>query len=102
MFRFFANQRYFKLFFSIDKKNIKDLSKEHGTVSHLSTVTDQLVRELLIKKVKKGREIEIVLTKDGKEFLEILKAFDDFAKKQKEKIKRGETNEGEDQVVPPD
>ena len=90
MFRFFGNQRYFKLFFSIDKKNITELSKDHGTVSHLSNVTDQLVRELLVKKVKKGREIEIQLTEDGKEFKEILRAFDNFAKKQMEKIKNQE------------
>ncbi|MHA1302331.1 MAG: hypothetical protein ACTSPI_01330 [Candidatus Heimdallarchaeaceae archaeon] len=87
MFRFFANKRYFKLFFSIDKKNIKDLSRNHGTVSHLSTVTDQFVKEGLITKEAKGREVEIKLTEDGKKLMKILREFDDFANKQINKIK---------------
>jgi len=84
------NQRYLKLFFEIDGKNLKELSKKHGTVSHLSTVTNQLVRELLITKETKGREIEISLTEEGKEFKKILVEFDDFARKQLEKIKSQE------------
>ena len=88
MFRFVGNQRYFKLFFSIDKKNIMELSKDHGTISHLSNVTDQFVREGLIEKSKKGREIEINLTEDGKEFMKILMDFNDFATKQIEKVKK--------------
>ena len=102
MFRFFGNQRYFKLFFNIDKKNLRELSKDHGTVSHLSNVTDQLAREGLIEKKRKGREIEIHLTEEGKEFLLILREFDKFAKKQMEKIKNGVKDEGKDQVVPSD
>jgi len=95
MFRFFGNQRYFKLFFDIDGKNLKELSsKDHGTISHLSTVTDQLVREGLITKKVKGREVEISLTKEGKEFIEILRTFYNFATKQMDKIKNGENNEG--------
>jgi len=101
MFRFFGNQRYFKLFFNIDKKNLRELSKDHGTVSHLSTVTDQLVREGLINKTTKGREVEISLTKEGKEFMEILRSFHDFATKQMDKIKNGEKNEGKSKVVSP-
>ena len=101
MFRFFANQRYFRLFFEIDKKNLRELSKHHGTVSHLSTVTNQLVREGLITKTTKGREVEIALTKEGKEFIEILKTFYNFAEKQLNKIKNGE-NEGKNKVVSPD
>jgi len=94
MFRFFGNKRYFKLFFNIDGKNLRELSKDHGTVSHLSTVTDQLVREGLITKKTKGREVELSLTDEGKEFMEILRSFYEFAEKQMEKIKNGEKNEG--------
>jgi len=94
MYRFFGNFRYFRLFFEIDGKNIMELSKKHGTISHLSIVTDQFVKEGLITKEKKGREIEISLTEEGQEFLGILKTFDDFVIKQKEKIEKGEeTNE---------
>ena len=92
MFRFFCNSRYFKLFFDINGKNLKDLSKKHGTVSHLSTVTDQLTKEGLITKEPNGREVDIRLTTEGEEFKKILREFDNFARKQLEKIK-GETND---------
>lgn len=88
MFRFFCNSRYFKLFFDINGKNLRDLSKKHGTVSHLSTVTDQLTKEGLITKEIDGREVDIKLTKEGEEFKEILRTFDNFAKKQLDKIKK--------------
>ena len=87
MFRFFGNQRYFKLFFDINGKNLRDLSKKHGTVSHLSTVTDQFKREGLVTKVPNGREVDIKLTEEGEEFKKILRTFDNFATKQLEKIK---------------
>ena len=87
MFRFFGNQRYFKLFFDINGKNIRELSKKHGTISHLSVVTDQFKREGLITKVLNGREVDIKLTEAGEEFKKILRTFDNFAKKQLEKIK---------------
>jgi len=87
MFRFFGNKRYFSLFFDLDKKHIKDLAKKHGTVSHLSNVTDQLAREGLIAKKINGRETEIELTEDGKEFQKILRIFYNFAEKQSKKIK---------------
>ena len=94
MFRFFGSKRYFNLFFEINGKNIIHLSKKHGTVSHLSTVTDQLVREGLITKEQKGREVEILLTDEGKEFLEIIRKFDDFAVAQLKKIKSREVTNG--------
>ena len=92
MFRFFCNQRYFKFFFDINGKNLRDLSKKHGTVSHLSTVTDQLSKEGLITKIPEGREVVIKLTKEGEEFKEILRTFYNFATKQLEKVK-GESND---------
>jgi len=90
MFRFFCNQRYFKLFFDINGKNIRELSKKHGTVSHLSVVTDQFKKEGLITKEMNGREVDIKLTEDGEDFKKILRTFDNFAKKQLEKIKGDE------------
>jgi len=65
-------------------------------VSHLSTVTDQLVKEGLITKVTKGRGVELSLTEEGKAFTEILRNFYDFAEKQMHKIKNGDKNEGKD------
>ena len=56
-------------------------------MSHLSTVTSQLAKEGLITKVTKGREVEILLTKEGKEFMELLRHLHDFAIKQMKKIK---------------
>jgi len=90
MLRFICNSRYIKLFFDIDGKNLVELSKKHGTVSHLSTVTDQFKKEGLITKEVKGREVEILLTEEGKELIKILRAFDNFARKQLEKIKNGD------------
>jgi len=92
MFRFFCNQRYFKLFFDINGKNIRELSKKHGTVSHLSVVTDQFKREGIITKEQNGREVDIKLTEEGEEFKKILRTFDNFAKKQLDKVK-GEEND---------
>ena len=90
MFRFFCNQRYFKFFFDINGKNIKELSKKHGTISHLSVVTDQLKKEGLITKVTVGREVDIKLTEKGEEFKKILRTFDNFATKQMEIVKKEE------------
>jgi len=90
MFRFFCSQRYFKLFFDINGKNIRELSKKHGTISHLSVVTDQFKREGLITKEPNGREVDIKLTEAGEDFKKILRTFDNFAKKQLEKIKGDE------------
>ena len=82
MFRFFGNQRYFKLFFDLNGKNLHELSKKHGTISHLSVVTDQLSREGLIIKERIGREVELKLTPEGEEFKKILISFYEFSKKQ--------------------
>ena len=96
MFRFFCNQRYFKLFFDINGKNIRELSKKHGTVSHLSVVTDQFKNEGLITKKAVGREVDIRLTEEGEEFKKILRTFYNFANKQMEKMKLGiKSNEEE-------
>lgn len=92
MFRFFANRRYFKLYFLMEKtENIHELSRETDmTTSHLSIVTDQLEREGLIIKHRKGRECSIKLTDLGKEFGEILRKFDELASTQLNKIKNPE------------
>lgn len=88
MFRFFCNQRYFLLFFNIENKNIRELSKKYGTVSHLSIVTDQLVKEGLINKIKKGREVEIEITEQGLEFLKLLRKLYNFMILQENKFKK--------------
>lgn len=77
MFRFFANKTYFNFYFMIEKcKNIQNLSRMSGmTRSHLTRVTDQLVRENLIIKNQVGREAELELTKKGKEFKELLNSW---------------------------
>ena len=84
MYRFFMQKRYCELFFMIKRHNtIKELSKKSGmTISHLSTVTDQWVKENLIKKVRKGREADITITKKGDELCELLNKWDELAKKE--------------------
>jgi len=94
MYRFIAQKRYLKLLFSIDGKNIHQLSKESDmTTSHLSNVMDQWSREGLVTKEKKGRETEIKITDLGKEVIEILRQYDEIATKQINKIK-GAKDEG--------
>ena len=96
MWRFIAQKRYLKLLFSINGKNIRQLSKESQmTTSHLSNVMDQWSKEELVIKEKKGRETEIKITDFGKEIIEILRKFEELATKQINKIK-GEKNEGKD------
>ena len=89
MFRFFANRRYFKLYFLMQKNgNIHDMSREIDmTISHLSIVTDQLEKEGLIIKHRKGRECSIELTELGKRFGEILREYDELASEQLNKVK---------------
>ena len=84
---------YFNLFFNINGKNLKELSKDHGTVAHLSRVTDQFVREGLIVKEKKEREVELILTEAGEEFLEILQKYHDFATEQLKRVKNDSPKE---------
>jgi len=74
MFRFFANQKYFKLYFSIVRcNNLRTLAKNSGmTIAHLSRVTDQLVKEGLLIKKPVGREVSIEYTEEGKKFNQIL------------------------------
>ena len=82
IFRFLCSKRYFFLFFDINNKNLRELSKKHGTVSHLSIVTDQFTREGLITKEPKGREVEILLTNKGKELSKKLKDIYDFTERE--------------------
>ena len=57
------------------------------TTSHLSNVMDQFKREGIIEKEVKGREVEIKLTKKGKELIEILRSYDDLVDKKSNKLK---------------
>ena len=52
------------------------------TTNHLSAVTDYWEKLGLINKIKSGREIELRITEQGKEWASIIKKFDDFAKSQ--------------------
>lgn len=85
------NKRYVNLLFMIgNDKNIHELSKEADmTYSHLSNVTDQLQKEGIIIKLRKGREIEIKITDFGKKVIDIVRTFDDLATRQMEKISKG-------------
>lgn len=89
-YRFFG-KRYSKFIFSIrEGKNIRDYSKDVDmTTNHLSAVTDYWEKLGLIEKVKEGREIEIRLTEKGKEWVTIIKKFDDFANEQINRIQKG-------------
>jgi len=89
-YRFFG-KRYSKFIFSIKPgKNIRDYSKEVDmTTNHLSAVTDYWERLGLIKKVKEGREIELQLTDKGKEWMGIIKSFDEFSNVLLNNIKGG-------------
>lgn len=101
MYRFICSKRYVNLLFTIGKsKNLHTLSKDIDmTISHLSNVTDQWEREGLIKKKRVGREVDIEVTKFGKQVMEVLQKFDDLVTG---KInKEGKEDEGKDQVVPP-
>jgi predicted transcriptional regulator len=81
------SKRYCDLFFMIQRYNrIKQLSTISGmTISHLSTVTDQWAKEGLIKKNRKGREVDIEITKIGEEFRKILEGYKEFVEKQENK-----------------
>jgi predicted transcriptional regulator len=74
----------------MNKRNLTELSKKHGTIAHLCNVTDQWKKEGLIKKEKKGREIEINLTEKGKELFELLDKINNFAQDQIKQIKEKE------------
>lgn len=70
------------------KANIHELSREvNMTTSHLSIVIDQLEKEGLIIKHRKGREVSIELTDIGKKFGEILRDYNELASAQLNKIK---------------
>ncbi len=75
-----------KLLFSIGKnKNIHQLSIESNmTTTHLSNVMDQFKKEGIVEKEKKGREVEISLTEEGIELIEILRSYDALASKLRE------------------
>jgi DNA-binding MarR family transcriptional regulator len=87
-YRFFG-RRYSKLIAAIGSgKNIGDYSKiADSTTNHISIVTDYWEKLGLIKKIKKGREIELELTEEGKEWANIINKFDSFARSQLKKIK---------------
>lgn len=92
MYRFIAQKKYIRLLFSINGKNIHQLSKESDmTICHLSNVMDQWKREGLVTKEKKGRETDIKITELGKELSEILRQYDEIATKQINKLKSGKT-----------
>ena len=50
------------------------------TTSHLTNVTDQFQREFILVKIKRGREVEIELTKKGKILLDLLRKFEELSK----------------------
>ena len=82
MYRFIAQRRYVRLMFSINGKNIHQLSKEVDmTTSHLSNVMDQFAKEGLIEKERKGREVEIKVTEKGQELIEILRKYDELVER---------------------
>lgn len=102
MYRFIAQKRYVRLMFSINGKNIRQLSKEVDmTTSHLSNVMDQFAKEGLIEKERKGREVEIKVTEKGQELIEILRKYDELAERQINKEEPGEKDEGENKVLEP-
>ncbi len=89
MYRFIAQRRYVRLLFSINGKNIYQLSRQvNMTTSHLSNVTDQWRKEGLVTKQKKGRETVIKTTDVAKELIEVLKKYDEIATEQLDKIKK--------------
>ena len=82
MYRFIAQRRYVRLMFSINGKNIRQLSIESNmTTSHLSNVMDQFQKEGLVLKERKGREVEVKITEKGKELVEVLMKYDKIANK---------------------
>jgi predicted transcriptional regulator len=93
------SKRYVELFFAIKKeKTVNGLARKSGmTISHLSTVTDQWVKEGLILKKRKGREADISITKKGEKLWKLLEQYDALTK---EETKEGE-NEGKNKVVSP-
>ncbi len=96
MYRFIAQKRYVRLMFSINGKNIRQLSKEVDmTTSHLSNVMDQFAKEGIIEKERKGREVEIKVTEKGKELIEVLRKYDEIAKREikEETEEKPESNE---------
>ncbi len=102
MYRFIAQKRYVRLMFSINGKNIRQLSKQVDmTTSHLSNVMDQFAKEGIIEKERKGREVGIKVTEKGKELIEILRKFEELAERQINKEEPGEKDEGENKVLEP-
>jgi len=86
MYRFICSKRYLKLMFSINRKNIRQLSRECDmTTSHLSNVMDQFSKEGIVLKERKGREVEITITKKGQEIIELLRKYDEIAKREVKK-----------------
>jgi len=83
MYRFICSVRYMKLMFSINGKNIRQLSKlVNMTTSHLSNVMDQFVKEGIIEKDKRGREVGIKITEKGQEIIDLLRKFEEIGKRE--------------------
>ena len=83
MYRFICSVRYMKLMFSLNGKNIHQLSKlVNMTTSHLSNVMDQFVKEGIIEKDKRGREVEIKITEKGQEIIDLLRKFEEIGKRE--------------------
>lgn len=84
------SRRYVNFYFLLEQTagskktiNMHQISKDADmTVSHMSNVTDQLEKEGLIVKHRKGRECSLEITEAGKEFGEILRKFNELANKQ--------------------
>lgn len=95
MYRFLMSRRYANLLFTIGKhKNLHALSKETDmTISHLSNVTDQWVREGLIKKTRSGREVDVEITAKGQKLVELTRKFDDLFHDKKEVKNEGQNKE---------
>ena len=87
MYRFFGI-RYSKIIMAIRPgRNLHEYSqKANMTISHISNVMDHWVKLGLIKRTKKGREMEISLTESGKEWANIIVQFDEFSRDMRPKL----------------
>jgi len=102
MYRFICSPRYVKLMFLINGKNIRQLSRESNmTTAHLSNVMDQFSKEGIVIKERKGREVDIHVTEKGQELIEVLRKFEEIAKRElkKETENSNELNKQEDKNV---
>ncbi len=69
------------------------------TTSHLSNVMDQFAKEGIIEKEKKGREVEIKVTEKGQELVEVLRNYDEIARREIKKETEEESSELNKQEV---